>query len=135
MKFGQCRAKCCICAHDEDCHIHILEENFTLATKDTIVDRLDSKKHKNDTLFMIRTLKNEYGHRYQTNYMDTQDWINFEEVKPSDSQWVLCIDSSGKMETMYYDKKWENCLCKYDGNYKVFDITHWMSLPKPPEDD
>ena len=54
------------------------------------------------------------------------NWINFDEVKPADGQWVLSIDSLGEMETMYYDKNWENCLCKFDGNLKTFNITHWM---------
>lgn len=135
LKFGKCRKNCCICAHDEDCHIHCYEENFSLATKGTIIDRLDSKKHKNDTLSMIRTLKREYGYEYQTNYMDTQDWFNFDEDKPDDGQWVLAIDSEGNYETYYYDKNWGNCLCKYGGNFKTFDITHWMSLPMPPEDN
>lgn len=134
LKFGMCRRNCCICAHDEDCHIHGYEDNFSLAPKDVLISRLDSKKHRSNTLTMIRTLKNEYGYTYQTNYMDTQDWVNFHEVKPDDGQWVLSIDSEGNMETMYYDKNWENCLCKFDGNLKAFNITHWMSLPKPPED-
>lgn len=133
LKFGKCKKNCCICAHDEDCHIHCYEENFSLATKGTIIDRLDSKKHKNDTLFMIRTLKREYGYKYQTNYMDTQDWFDFEKDKPDDGQWVLAIDSEWNYDTYYYDENWKNCLCKYGGNVKVFNITHWMSLPEPPE--
>lgn len=63
------------------------------------------------------------------------NWINFDEVKPADGQWVLSIDSEGEMETMYYDKDWENCLCKYGGNLKTFNITHWMPLPEPPKDN
>jgi hypothetical protein len=63
------------------------------------------------------------------------DWINFDEIKPADGQWVLSIDSQGEMETMYYDKNWEHCLCKFGGNLKTFNITHWMPLPEPPKDN
>ena len=135
LKWGKCRKNCCICTYDEDCHIHCYEDNFLLASKEVIIERLDSKKHKNNTLTMIRTLKNEYGHEYQTNYMDTQDWVNFDETKPADGQWVLSIDSEGNMETMYFDAKWSSCLCKYHGNFKTFNITHWMALPKPPKEE
>lgn len=134
LKFGKCKQNCCICAYDEECHIHSYEDNFSLATKETLIDRLDNKKHKDKTLIMIRTLKREYGYKYQTNYMDTQDWFDFDKDKPDDGQWVMAIDSEGNYDTYYYDKDWENCLCKYDGNLKVFNITHWMSLPEPPEE-
>lgn len=63
------------------------------------------------------------------------NWINFDEVKPADGQWVLSIDSEGEMETMYYDKNWKHCLCKFDGALKTFNITHWVPLPNPPEDN
>lgn len=63
------------------------------------------------------------------------NWINFNEVKPADGQWVLSINSEGEMETMYYDKDWGNCLCKWGGNLKTFNITHWMPLPEPPKDN
>lgn len=63
------------------------------------------------------------------------NWINFDKIKPADGQWVLSIDSEDKMETMYYDKNWSNCLCKYDGCLKTFNITHWMPLPEPPKDN
>ena len=63
------------------------------------------------------------------------NWINFDKIKPADGQWVLSIDTDGKMETMYYDKNWSSCLCKYDGCLKTFNITHWMPLPEPPKDN
>ena len=60
------------------------------------------------------------------------NWINFDEVKPEDGQYVLSVTSEGVMEVLYYDKDWSTCLCLYDGAIKVFNITHWMPLPKPP---
>ena len=134
LKFGACRKNCCICAYDDNCDAHGYEDKFSLASKDEIIKRLDNKKHKDNTLNMIRTLKKKYDYEYKTNYMDTQDWINFDEVKPDDGQWVLGISSEGEMEVYYYDKEWESCLCSCGGLCKTFNITHWMSLPKPPEE-
>ena len=133
LKFGQCKRNCCICAYDDNCDAHMAEDKFSLASKNEIISRLNNKKHKTDALRMIRTLKKEYGYEYQTNYMDTQDWFNFDEIKPDDGQWVLGITSEGEMDTYYFDKEWETCLCKYGGCSKTFSITHWMSLPEPPE--
>lgn len=62
------------------------------------------------------------------------EWINFDEVKPKDGEYVLSVTSEGVMEVMYFDKDWQNCLCQYDGYVKVFNITHWMPLPEPPKE-
>ena len=62
------------------------------------------------------------------------EWINFDEVKPNDGQYVLSVTSEGIMEVMYFDKDWCNCLCQYDGLVKVFNVTHWMPLPEPPKE-
>ena len=133
LKFGKCKRNCCVCVYDDNCDAHAAEDKFSLASKDEIINRLDNKEHKADTLRMIRTLKIEYDYKYKTNYMDTQDWVSFDEVKPCDGQWVLGITSEGEIETYYYDKEWESCLCNCGGLCKTYDITHWMSLPEPPE--
>lgn len=61
------------------------------------------------------------------------EWINFNEVKPLDGERVLSITSDGVMEVMYFNKDWQHCLCQYNENVKVFNITHWMPLPEPPK--
>lgn len=66
------------------------------------------------------------------NGVTVQKWIAFDDVKPKDGQSVLGITTEGEMETYYFYEKWECCLCRYGGNLKTFNITHWMPLPEPP---
>ena len=61
------------------------------------------------------------------------EWIPFDEIKPMHNQYVLSIDSEGEMEVMYFDKEWQNCLCKWGGSLKTFNIVAWMPLPKAYE--
>ena len=60
-------------------------------------------------------------------------WINFDEQKPVHGDEVLGVDSSGNMDIYQFSEDWPNCLMKFNGNIKQFDITHWMALPKAPE--
>lgn len=61
-----------------------------------------------------------------------ENWVDFDKEKPMDGQYVLAVTSEGEMEVLYFDEDWPNCLCQYNGNLKVYNITHWMSLPKLP---
>lgn len=63
-----------------------------------------------------------------------QEWIPFDDVKPKDGESVLGITTEGEMEVYQFDANWQTCLCQYDGNVKVFNITHWMPLPQPPKE-
>lgn len=60
-------------------------------------------------------------------------WIPFDDVKPQDGQSVLGITTEGEMEVYQFDANWQFCLCRYGGNMKTFNITHWMHLPEPPK--
>lgn len=62
------------------------------------------------------------------------NWISVEDRYPNDGDSVLTIDSEGVMEVYQYDIDWPNCFVKWDGIVKIFNITHWMPLPKPPEE-
>jgi hypothetical protein len=59
-------------------------------------------------------------------------WINFDEEKPLDREYVLAVTSEDEMLVAYFDKDWSNCLCQCDGYIKIFNITYWMSLPDLP---
>lgn len=65
--------------------------------------------------------------------MFIKKWYDFNKKKPKEGQYCLTIDSEGKMNVYYWEVKWENCFQKYGGNLKVYNITHWMPLPKPPK--
>lgn len=60
------------------------------------------------------------------------NWINFDEIKPLDKEHVLAVTSDDEMLIAYFDKDWQHCLCQYEGNIKIFNVTHWMSLPELP---
>ena len=60
-------------------------------------------------------------------------WFDFDKQKPIHGDSVLGIDSEGNIEVYQYSEEWYNCLMRYDGNIKVFNITHWTLLPRPPK--
>ena len=62
------------------------------------------------------------------------EWYDFDNQKPVHGDCVLGIDSDGNIEVYQYSEEWSSCLMRYDGNIKVFNITHWTFLPKPPKD-
>lgn len=62
-------------------------------------------------------------------------WFDFEKQKPVHGDSVLGIDTEGDIEVYQYSEEWSSCLMRYEGNYKAFNITHWMPLPEPPNAD
>lgn len=65
----------------------------------------------------------------------TAKWFDFDRQKPVNGDCVLGIDTEGNMEVYQYREEWSGCLMRYDGNIKVFNITYWTLLPKPPKED
>ena len=63
------------------------------------------------------------------------EWIDFDKQKPVHGDSVLGIDTEEKIEVYQYSDEWSSCLMKFEGNIKVFNITHWTFLPKPPKYD
>lgn len=61
------------------------------------------------------------------------EWFDFEKTKPVHGDSVLGIDNEGNIEVYQYSEEWPNCLMRYDGNIKAFNITHWTLLPRPPK--
>ena len=61
-------------------------------------------------------------------------WISVEERLPEHLQYVLTAAHDGEIEVMYYNKEWPNCFCLWSGNYKKFNVTHWMPLPVLPDE-
>ena len=60
-------------------------------------------------------------------------WFDFEKQKPIHGDCVLGIDTEGNIEVYQYSDEWPLCLMRYDGNLKVFNITHWTHLPQTPK--
>lgn len=60
------------------------------------------------------------------------EWIYVEDKKPPENEWIYLGSSKCEMTTwgIYQDSKFINP----DNNYmEIISVTHWMSLPEPPE--
>ena len=63
--FSDCAGKCCICAFaGGGCLAGNGDDDFSLAAKEVIINRLDNGFYKSDTQRMISALKAEYGYDY-----------------------------------------------------------------------
>jgi hypothetical protein len=61
-------------------------------------------------------------------------WISVEEKLPEHGQKVLSIDSDGEIEVWCFDAEYPS-MCRYGGNLRAFDISHWMQLPSAPTEE
>ena len=62
------------------------------------------------------------------------EWIKVSERLPEDNETVLTFSSSGEIEVLTYDNHdIEDTFVKYGGLVRVYNVTHWISLPPPPE--
>lgn len=69
------------------------------------------------------------------------DWIPIEQKKPDDGQEILAVARGYVFccEVNHNeDHTWLSGVClggyEWDFDYDWEDITHWMELPKPPEE-
>lgn len=62
-----------------------------------------------------------------------QKWISVDEKLPEDGQLVLTIDTDGEMQVCFYEVDREGVFQQFHGLVKIYNITHWMSLPEPPK--
>lgn len=60
-------------------------------------------------------------------------WISVDERLPENEQMVLTIDTEGEMQVCFYETAWEGIFQQCHGLVKIYNITHWMPLPEPPE--
>lgn len=68
--FSDCSGECCICACGDLCLAGHGDDNFCLASKEQIIERLDKGKYKSYTDIMIDVLK----HRYDYDYKGSAQW-------------------------------------------------------------
>ncbi len=74
-------------------------------------------------------------HLYNAGYRKERqgEWVSVEDRLPEDGMTVLTIDTEGKNEVCFYQKEWEGVFQQCGGLIKIFNITHWQPLPKPPK--
>lgn len=57
------------------------------------------------------------------------NWISVEERLPSDDEYVLVHSINGTEIGLFFHSYFTD----FNDN-AIYDITHWMPLPEPPED-
>lgn len=64
-------------------------------------------------------------------------WIPVSERLPeNNNQWVLCLCVGGAMEVLKFDYTMRNWDSQYPRRcYIESYVTHWMPLPKPPQEN
>ena len=64
--FSNCSGECCVCVCGEFCLAGHGDDDFRLASKQQIIDRLNKGKYKSYTDYMIRVLQNAYAYEYRS---------------------------------------------------------------------
>ena len=62
--FSDCSGECCVCACGGFCLAGHGDDDFTPASKESVIDNLDNGKYPNYTEYMIQYLSNQYGYIY-----------------------------------------------------------------------
>lgn len=65
MMFSACSGECCVCGCGNGCLAGHGDDDFYLASKETIIERLDKGEYKSYTKYMINVLKDIYGYEYK----------------------------------------------------------------------
>lgn len=66
MKIGSnCSGECCVCRCGDFCLAGHGDDDFCLASKETIIERLDNNKYKGYRQYMINFLQKMYGYDYE----------------------------------------------------------------------
>lgn len=61
------------------------------------------------------------------------EWISVDERLPEDGAIVLTVDSEGERNVCFYEEELKGIFQQYGGLVQIFNITHWMPLPKAPK--
>lgn len=62
--FSECSGECCVCSCGGFCLAGHGDDDFSLASKEKIIENLDEGKYPNYTEYMIKCLANEYRYVY-----------------------------------------------------------------------
>jgi len=62
--FSDCSGECCVCACGDFCLAGHGDDDYSLASKERIIARLDKGEYPSYTDYMINTLKVVYGYEY-----------------------------------------------------------------------
>lgn len=62
--FTDCSGECCVCACGDFCLAGHGDDDYSLASKKQIIERLDKGQYPSYTKTMIEVLENVYGYKY-----------------------------------------------------------------------
>lgn len=66
--FSDCSNLCCICALGKFCLAGHGDDDFILASKEQIIDNLNSGRYSTYRGYMIRVLQEKYNYEYEKNH-------------------------------------------------------------------
>ena len=66
--FTECSGECCVCACGGGCLAGHGDDDFSPATKEQIIERLDKGQYKECTEYMKMYLKSKYNYDYQKKF-------------------------------------------------------------------
>ena len=62
--FSDCSGECCVCACGNFCLAGHGDDDYSPASKDEVIKRLDNNRYPSYRSSMIQYLKNEFGYEY-----------------------------------------------------------------------
>lgn len=62
--FSDCSGECCVCACGNFCLAGHGDDDYSPASKDEVIKRLDNNRYPSYRNSMIQYLKNEFGYEY-----------------------------------------------------------------------
>ncbi len=127
MKNKKCpEKKFCFGYKDNNCEGCTFGEEITKLHK-----RIDRLKKQKETLTIQRNAWALIAKRL----IEDGKWISVEERLPEDNQEVITYSSSGEIEVLIYDNHdIKDTFVKYGALVRVYNVTHWMTIPKPPKE-
>lgn len=62
--FSRCSGECCVCSYGGHCLASSTDDNFNLATKEQIINRIEAGNYASSKEYMVATLKDKFGYDY-----------------------------------------------------------------------
>lgn len=136
--FSNCSRDCCICANTSGCVTGHGGNDFTLASKEKIIDNLDKGFYRSYRQLMIDTLRKSYEYDYEANHKDktNKNTIIFnklvrdkipEIIANSGSKCTFEILSDEEYITML-DKKLDEELAEYHKDKDIEELADLLEV-------
>lgn len=141
--FSDCSGECCVCsagASGAPCIAGHGDDDFSLASKEQIIDNLNKGRYPSSILHMKKTLKNVYGYDYDAEKPWAR-WIKLtrETIPPENEYILVTTEWSGKRETgyaIYKNGRFYTDVAYCGSSAEITaTVTHWMPFPPPEQEE